>query len=78
MTTQLESIVEKFRTLSIKLDELDGLTKTLKNLFDDSLMASEDCYYLHSIIRIIREKTHKTRKFAQSLRDKVHRYKLDN
>lgn len=78
MQTQLDSIVEKFRALSIKLGELDGLAKTLKNSFDDSVMASEECYYLQGIIHIIREKTNKARDFGDSLHQKIIRFQLDN
>lgn len=78
MQTQLDNIVEKFRALSIKLGELDELSKTLKISFDNSLIASEDCYYLQSIIRIIRHKTNKTKDIADSLHQKVIRFQLDN
>ncbi len=78
MQTQLDSIVEKYRHLAIKLDELDGLTKTLKNSFDESLMASEECYYLESIIHIIRQKANKTKDFADSLHQKIITLQVDN
>lgn len=78
MQTQLDSIVERFRHLAIKVDELDGLAKTLKNSFDDSLMATEDCYYLQSIIHIIRQKTNNTKDFTDSLHEKIIRFQLDN
>lgn len=78
MQTQLDSIVEKFRTLSIKLDELDELSKTLKISFDNSLMASESCYYLQSIIDVIRHKSVRTRDFGDSLHQKIIRFQLDN
>lgn len=78
MQTQLDSIVEKFRHLAIKLDELDGLAKTLKNSFDDSFMASEKCYYLQGIIHIIRQKTNNTKDFADSLEQKIIKLQVDN
>lgn len=78
MQTQLDSIVEKFRHLAIKLDELDGLAKTLKNSFDDSFMASEECYYLQGIIHIIRQKTNNTKDFADSLEQKIIKLQVDN
>ncbi len=76
MQTQIDSIVKKFRYLAIKLDELDGLTKTLKNSFEGSFLASEDCCYLQSIIHIIRERTNKTKDFADSIHNKLIRLQL--
>lgn len=78
MQKRLENLVEKHNYLSIKVSELEELVKTLKMSFDDSLMASEDCYYLQSIINVIRHKSVKLKDYSESLYQKVMRLKLEN
>ena len=74
MTTQFEVIMEKYRRLEANIIDIEHLVKTLKNSFEISSMEALDCYYLESIINIIRHRTHAIKKKTAGLHDKLVKY----
>lgn len=73
MTTQFDAILQKFTELESQVIDVEHLTKTLKNSFDISNMETENCYYLESIIRILRKKTNSLKQKTTSLNEKLNR-----
>lgn len=78
MTTQFDAILEKFAELECQVNDVEHLTKTLKNSFDISNMETENCYYLESIIRILRQKTNCLKQKTTSLNEKLYRFNDKN
>lgn len=73
MTTQFDAILQEFTELESQVIDVEHLTKTLKNSFDISNMETENCYYLESIIRILRKKTNCLKQKTTSLNEKLNR-----
>lgn len=78
MTTQFDAILQKFTELECQVIDVEHLTKTLKNSFDISSMETENCYYLESIIRILRKKTNSLKQKTTSLNEKLNRLNNKN
>ena len=78
MTTQFDAILQKFTELESQVIDVEHLTKTLKNSFDISNMETENCYYLESIIRILRKKTNSLKQKTTSLNEKLNRLNNKN
>lgn len=78
MTTQFDAILQKFTELESQVIDVEHLTKTLKNSFDISNMETENCYYLESIIRILRKKTNCLKQKTTSLNEKLNRLNNKN
>lgn len=78
MTTQFDAILQKASELECQVIDIEHLTKTLKNSFDISNMETENCYYLESIIRILRKQTTCLKQKTVSLHDKLINYKNTN